>query len=58
MHSTLCNCHNTMGVEGRTWAMVPKHHFHKLPVLQKGRIAVEWTWWGKRNTNNNIMFMW
>jgi len=23
-----------------------------LPILQKGRITVEWTWWCHRNANN------
>jgi len=38
-----------------TWAMVTRiYKFHNvypiLPILQKGRTTVEWTWWRHPNT--------
>jgi len=48
----------TMGAaRGGTRAMVTKiYKFHNvsyiLPILQKGRTTVEWTWWRHRNANN------
>jgi len=29
-----------------------------LPILQKGRTTVEWTWWCHGNATKSIIFIW